>query len=931
MQVDDSQAKYRTTMTDDGKASAEKMSKEIVDVCYKQSPETFAGLVVSALENEKPAGVESSPDEVRANEQLTDDLKEEIGKFLSDAPKAKEARESLTSFLAPLCHHFQNHNLHNTDPKQYRFVNFVDDLVGTLVGVQNKACATGDQQFSSAGRDLVKVLHLEDVNTFPWGKSMGETLRSAVEEKAAKFIQESSRMGKTDEAVKAEYNAKLSLLVGADDVGQYEAACGVLAEQIMGGVARYLTEEKTEAAFIVGSSTKKLIESLLLQALVSSLENSPEGGEGTSRVEALLAKIGRKLGTFMDSRGDKIREILRREKDPFVSPQDHKKVKTQELSAEFAVISKVLFSLVSAKPKEGVQAPFILPLAKFLDGVKPGKKSLWNNIGEKIVPGLIATSLLESDIYSEEKEQSTVAVNRVPRFDYAKAQDGNYEENVAGEKIEKENTVKYGALLGTLAGEANRKLPSVVSGLIQNDAVFNSSIDAIIELVSDNKSAEGETLAVFLKDVRIKGVFKTQLLTFLEKNPGLFQRATPLITEYMENLVLHVAKSLIVKADNVEKITVEGGKKKLNGDRRVFANIGLQLLENISDHFQAIEDVCNIQGKSWAHQVDPEEYMKFFEKGVPQTTDMLNARIEIAKAEGTIRQMRKELDKTLDDAPTKKIEGQLKTHFETISRNKAIIRNEEKLKYLTALKRGKQDEYVRKLQHAGRILGEVTYHKLLSNIMPQTRETPDTSKQRRNNIKAEERLITQQRELLKKAKTVVQKKACLEKIDASQKKIDELNKPLKEARVNSLKPFIEKILELIEMGKEDQIPLPGALRAKLIDMAKTKGAVAMADFIERLISPDNISEAFLNIFEDFNDEYYKTNEEIAEVSRLNAENRKAKMKELKKEKAERGIFRRVTRYIGPQPCSHSLRMAAVLKSMMWIWNSKKLVVALSIK
>ena len=177
----------------------------------------------------------------------------------------------------------------------------------------------------------------------------------------------------------------------------------------------------------------------------------------------------------------------------------------------------------------------------------------------------------------------------------------------------------------------------------------------------------------------------------------------------------------------------------------------------------------------------------------------------------------------------------------------------------------------------------------MSEKLPQS---PEALKARED-IKVEEKKIKEQRILLKKAKTEAQKKACLANITESTKLIAGYKEKIQEERGKLLKPFVEKVLNLVDMGRADEIPLPEAAREQILELAKTKGAKAVAAFIESALSRSSINQALVSAFEGYNEGYYKTAAEKAEEAELGKDNLNVKLEERKNAKAERNVFGRM--------------------------------------
>ena len=115
--------------------------------------------------------------------------------------------------------------------------------------------------------------------------------------------------------------------------------------------------------------------------------------------------------------------------------------------------------------------------------------------------------------------------------------------------------------------------------------------------------------------------------------------------------------------------------------------------------------------------------------------------------------------------------------------------------------------------------------------------------------------------------------------------------------VKNVEPLVKKILMLVDLGKEDQIPLPKAIRKTVLEKAAEQGAHAAAGLIEELFSRDNINEQLLNLFQEINEDYYKNSKERAEEKRLGPVNL-ARYRQAAKETAEkRGYISRFTHYI----------------------------------
>ena len=301
-------------------------------------------------------------------------------------------------------------------------------------------------------------------------------------------------------------------------------------------------------------------------------------------------------------------------------------------------------------------------------------------------------------------------------------------------------------------------------------------------------SGDVAAMRAFLKDPVVKAEFRTQVASFLERNPGLLGKTSPIVAEYVQALLLHFAKPLIVAANTIEQVVAEDDKKKCNGNSYLLSNIGLRLVNNVSDHLEAIEDVRIATHNSRAYNVGHEDYAKYFRKGAPQTNDMIAARNAIKTDEAEIGKLRSAREKA--ETPTERgdIATEMTVRCRRLADNKKLIRNEEE-KYLAALKKGTQAEYEQQLRAEGKLPEVVTYRTIMSAYMPESgvadakfREIVDAHKGIRKDIAAEEKKIREQRQLLKKAKTDQNKDECFEKIDASIQKIAELKKVIVDER-----------------------------------------------------------------------------------------------------------------------------------------------------
>ena len=159
-------------------------------------------------------------------------------------------------------------------------------------------------------------------------------------------------------------------------------------------------------------------------------------------------------------------------------------------------------------------------------------------------------------------------------------------------------------------------------------------------MVGESQAPEIKSLREFLKDPATRAEAKTQLMAFLKANPGLINNLKPILKDYIGSIAMHIAKTPILEAQKMGT-GVKVAEKSVSGDKRFFANVAFEILENVNDHFQAINDVRELSGKKWAHEVSNEDYVKYFKEGIPQTTDMVNARTAMTAAEGKVRTLRK--------------------------------------------------------------------------------------------------------------------------------------------------------------------------------------------------------------------------------------------------------------------------------------------------